>query len=111
MLNYGNCMGFACMKYILYYPPTFFDVTCQKNHINNISAKSEVSPALEQVNPTFLNNIYLEQGFFLQEKAGRWLFVYYMYKSWACVVTDDRFFCELEILSFHDNSYKSSARV
>lgn len=32
---------------------TFSDVTCQKNHINNISAKSEVSLALEQVNPNY----------------------------------------------------------
>lgn len=36
---------------------TSSDVTCQKNHINSIFAKSEVSPALEQVNPNFMNNV------------------------------------------------------
>lgn len=69
----------AWSRYIIIFS-TFSDVTCEKNHIINISAKSDDSPALEQVNPNFMNNVYHEQGFFLQEKTGRWLFVYYMYK-------------------------------
>lgn len=70
-------------------------------NINNISAKSEVSPALEQVNPNFLSNIYiLNKDFSFKKKQGDDSLSITRIKYWTCVVTDGRLFCELERYCF-----------